>query len=387
MDNFKRTFQNLTVQICLIVLISRACIFFFGMWGHQVFPEYIYHQNIDGSVTETISNIDKGNSLMDVFGKFDSGYYMQIANSGYQVTDNTNEAKKVWAFMPLYPITTKVVSIFSSDQNTLFTIGIVLSNVLFLASCIFIKQLLSLFKKEKYTLKTILLLCFFPGSIYFSFFYTESLFLFLSILAAIFIKKKNWIVATLCIGLLGITRKTGLLFLVPFIIEYFRFNNIKNISNIFKVLGYLCLQLLPFLIFIQFLGNISQNINSVFAIQSLWSKIPVVPFSGIYHMLVDFRFTTIFQVGLCFVAGFVLWKSKKLLPKEYLLYCGISIIAFLSTGEVASIIRYLAILFPLYFAIAELIKKRIVFEIILVLFSIMQTFLLILFVSGYSFAT
>jgi Gpi18-like mannosyltransferase len=303
------------------------------------------------------------------------------------LTDNSEEAKKVWAFMPLYPTITKVVSFYSNDQSLIFTTGIALSNVLFLLSCLLIMSLLKLFKKEKNILKIILLLCFFPGSIYFSFFYTESLFLFLSLVAAIFIKKRNWLAATLIIGLLGITRKTGLLFIVPFIIEYFRYNNIKNFLEGIKLLGLIILQLLPFGIYMLCLGNISQNINSVYSIQSLWSDIPIVPFSGIYHMLVDFRFTTVFQVGLCFVAGYFLWKGKKIMPKEYLIYCGLSIIAFLSTGQVASIIRYLSILFPIYFVIADLIKNRVVFEILLVIFALMQAFLLIMFVSGYSFAT
>jgi len=237
MVNFKKILQNLTIRICLVVLISRACIFFFGMWGHQVFPEYKYVQNQGIVTTEFISPEDKGKSLRDTFGKFDSGYYLQIINSGYSITNYSDDAKKVWAFMPLYPVIINAVTFFSTDPDTIFITGIIISNLLFLISCILVKHLLRLFDKEKYALKTVLLLCFFPGSIYFSFFYTEALFLFLSIAAAIFIKKKRWFAAALFIGLLGITRKIGLFFIIPFAIEFFRYNSFKRVSNIWKNTG------------------------------------------------------------------------------------------------------------------------------------------------------
>ena len=61
----------------------------------------------------------------------------------------------------------------------------------------------------------------FPGSLFFSYFYSEGLFLFLSLAAFYHARRKQWLSASLFGFFAALTKTVGVLIVVPLLIEYF----------------------------------------------------------------------------------------------------------------------------------------------------------------------
>lgn len=147
--------------------------------------------------------------LFENFSKWDSGWYIKIAEGGYNL--------KATAFFPLYPMSIRLVSFFTNDP---LISGIIISNVCFFFLIYFFMKLVRLDFTLKESCKITLLLIFFPTSYYFSALYTESLYMLFFILFLYYLRIEKWGIAALFGMLAGGTRNTGVLLAIPFAIEY-----------------------------------------------------------------------------------------------------------------------------------------------------------------------
>jgi Gpi18-like mannosyltransferase len=101
-------------------------------------------------------------------------------------------------------------------RGTILLIGVLISNVAFLGAL----TLLYLLVREEWgesgvAGKAVFYLCVFPTAFVFSAFYTESLFLLLSVAAFYIAEKKSWWLAGFAGGLAALTRATGVLCAIP----------------------------------------------------------------------------------------------------------------------------------------------------------------------------
>lgn len=156
----------------------------------------------------------------------DTLHYLDIAKYGY--TQNHQ-----YAFYPLYPI---LLSTFKAiGLNYVFS-GLVLNfSCMFLTGLILIKLV-----KEEYKLDSLFYYFFSPITIYLYSIYTESLFIFLSILGWYLYKKKSYFLCSIFLGLSMLTRNVGYFLLVSVMIDFF-YNTYKNykFKNIEKYLSFI----------------------------------------------------------------------------------------------------------------------------------------------------
>ena len=152
--------------------------------------------------------------LTDLFvelTKWDSHHYIGIAEKGYQ---NEGDPRFHIVFYPLYPLIVRGLSyLFGGSVRVA---AFVEPNIFMALSIAVMYKLLRIDFSQKTTITAILLLIFNPFAFFFSLPFTESTFLFLSLLFMFMLKKENWLAAGICGFFAALTKNFGLIFIIPY---------------------------------------------------------------------------------------------------------------------------------------------------------------------------
>ena len=149
--------------------------------------------------------------------QYDCGWYSSITARGYMKTALTEGQVGAanWAFFPLHPLIVKAVS----DLTTIPVLGVayILGNLFLFGALIYLHKYISSQFSVKAARNTLILVAASPVNVYFTSFYTESLFLFLSTATIYYVTQRRWILAGVLGSFLGATRNTGFLVGVIFV--------------------------------------------------------------------------------------------------------------------------------------------------------------------------
>jgi hypothetical protein len=149
------------------------------------------------------------NDLLDLPGRWDTGWYLTIANEGYQYFPNAaSDYQQNIAFFPAFPMSMRYLSVVLGRQP-LWT-GVAISIVSFyLALVYFLRLARDLLKDEEKSITAVMLLASYPFAVFFSAAYTEGLFL-LTLMGAVYHFHKNQLVRAALWGFVcGLTRPNG----------------------------------------------------------------------------------------------------------------------------------------------------------------------------------
>ncbi len=167
-------------------------------------------------------NIRFPQALWLMWQRFDSGFYLGIAQHGYWPASTLHSASN-WVFYPLYPLLISIVGfLFGGSSDAYSLAGLLISNVAALIAVSFLYLLVRNEFGRQIATCTVLYLSLFPTSFYLSAIYPESLFLAFSIACIYYARKHYWWLAGLCGGLATLTRVQGILLLVPVAWEYWQ---------------------------------------------------------------------------------------------------------------------------------------------------------------------
>jgi hypothetical protein len=152
-----------------------------------------------------------GGVLLSPADRWDSGWFVRIAKDGY----DSGLARS--AFFPLYPLLIRIVA---APLDVLLDepyrwAGVLISLAALLVALNLLHRLTALELDANAADYTVLLLAFFPMSLYLSAIYSESLFLALSVGCLYLARKRRWWGAAALGGLAAATRSQGLLLLIP----------------------------------------------------------------------------------------------------------------------------------------------------------------------------
>lgn len=149
--------------------------------------------------------------------KYDCGWYSSITSIGYMKTALTEGqiGAANWAFFPLHPLIVKALS----DLTFIPVLGVayLLGNLFLFGALIYLYKYISIMFSVTAARNTVILIAVSPINVYFTSFYTESLFLFLSSAAIYYANQRRWILGGILGSLLGATRTTGFLIGLIFI--------------------------------------------------------------------------------------------------------------------------------------------------------------------------
>jgi hypothetical protein len=232
-----------------------------------------------------------GNFLVGPVARWDSGWYLMIAKTGY------SPQPKRAAFFPLYPMLIHAVGwIVRSDLIA----GVLISLVCFVIVLVLIYRLTCQEFGHEVAEVAVLLVAFVPVSFFFSAVYTESLFLALTMGAVYCARNGRWAYA----GILGLfasaTRNSGVLLMAPIVLMflYGPRESTAVLSGWVQEHGWrrwapkfrptpalLWVLLVPVGLF-AYLGYLWATTGTPFAtfnVQHLWSRQTLGPILGIWH--------------------------------------------------------------------------------------------------------
>ena len=338
-----------------------------------------------------------------LWSNFDTNYYMGIVRFGYDRTPFSVEQYKNWAFFPLYPMLVKLggVVIGATTHDSYLYVGLVLSNIFLAISLFLIFKLLNLlsFIFSDWLIFVFILLSF-PSSYFLHLFYTEALFLMLSLLVLYLTFIKRYFYALLFLILCSLVRFQGILLLFPFITHYLFFNGPIGIKRIFKTGIYTFLSASGIFGFFYYMHYLTGDFLAPIKIQQSWGRGGIVyPLKSIIVYL-DYSIKhgnlfkpdwvlniilILFSLALL-VYFFVFMKDIK---PEFKIPLGIYYFVYLivstGTSDTASIYRYFSVLFPFFLTTTHLSKRYPVFLYsLLFVFGVLHAFFLLLFVNKFS---
>jgi Mannosyltransferase (PIG-V) len=310
----------------------------------------------------TISLREKGivNRLAQAVNVADGLWYTNIARNGYEKERFNLDQQHTWAFFPLYPL---IISGAAFVTREFPLTASVLSNIFFFVALIILYRLARAFAGDDSDAdRAVFYLAAFPTSYFFSFPFTESLFLLLTVSSFYFARRECWWRAGLLGALASATRLAGIFLLPAFFIFYWRQNRSRRLSLRLLSLGLVPLGLIAYMIY---LHSITGNAWAFLDIQAAWGHRPTFFLRSLIDYATDprllgarwdFRLLNCAAVLLAFFCGGVLLKRREWALATYTL---LSVIVPLSaTLNLQSMTRYVMVIFPIFFVLASAGRSR-----------------------------
>lgn len=289
-------------------------------------------------------------NVVDLHSKWDSYWYLDIVNNGYQYRGELQLSNIV--FFPLYPMLIKILGALFSISFILA--GWIVSSLFALFTSIYLYKIVKEFHPQSDPFLSVVMLLVFPTAFFLNTIYTESTFLFFSVASFYHALKKQYVIAGLFGLFASLTRLTGILLFIPLLIEYINANRQKLFSVNVLPLFLIPIGTMSFLIyhFIRF-----NDIMLFFKVENWWGR-------GFSFNPVHFSFTTYpsiinfsLDAFLCLFTIVAILLVSTRLRLSYGVYMLSTLLAVLSSGTLMSIGRYILVLFPTYILGASIKNK------------------------------
>lgn len=290
----------------------------------------------------------------EMFYRWDSNWYMSILERGYNF--HPGHESNV-AFFPLYPLTTGAIS-------SLFAMpfkagGFLVSNLALFIAAILLRRLALIdhADRPKIAMRAVWLLMLSPVAHFFSAVYTESLFLFLSLLAFYAARRGRWALSGVAGALLTATRANGIVILPALAWEaWHQHREVRERETSLLPWRVAWLALVPLGLF-SYMVYLHFHVGDAFAFvkaQAAWGRILNVPgkslwvaYQGNPNAYASFFIGTVIASLIILILGF-----RHGVRRSMLIYTILTLLLILSTSLLEGMPRYVSVLFPLYIALA-----------------------------------
>jgi Gpi18-like mannosyltransferase len=359
-----------SIAYCIAVfLISRIALAVIAVIAETIIP---------GPVGAKFYHAVPDNIWLDVWARWDSAFYLEIANQGYALTLREPSSA---AFFPLYPI---LINFVKMIVNNTVLAGLIVSHLCFLAALITIHRLTELeFRDTPTANRTILYVAIFPTSLFFGAIYTESLFLLLSSLMFLFARKRLWAWAGI-VGLLAAsTRIVGITLLLPVLLEWWRSREPRR-----DWFGLFWIAMIPIGLISQmvFLERAFGDPITFWTTQESFNRIGINPINALARDLEPmlkggvFPWNVVVDLSAFALAVTAAITAFKPLGSSYTTYTLLGVLIPLSGGT-GSLARYVVVLFPVFMMLARWSNRSSVHWAALIVFSMGLIALTTLFVN------
>ena len=303
--------------------------------------------------------------LIDIWCRWDSEWQLSIVKWGYVASEDLSAGYSNLAFFPLYPYLIKALTFWFpkrfQTESVYLLVGLVISNLCLLLAMYGIAKLASKLFSDQTSKNTLVLMFCLPCAFYFSAFYAESLFLFLIVYALIFAENENMPLSALCAAGAALCRPHGILILLPAAWIYMerRGWNFRKIGT--EWLWYL---LVPAAVCAYFFGlyRLTGDFFAFFKAQSAWGR--SLSDTSAFRLYFEPLFTRhnrpatidliMLLLSLLISIRMLFWSSHK----AYGLYALASSLLLLGTGNLYSMMRYTAVIFPVWMFSAHMLREH-----------------------------
>lgn len=298
--------------------------------------------------------------LNQMFLRWDATHYLNIAINGYV---STGKDADLIVFFPLYPWLIKTVTLNAAFANIK---ALIIANIASIIASIYLYKLAKLEFNESVAVMAVVFFSFFPVAYFLSVPYTEGLFLALAITCFYYARVGRWRFAGGLAFLAALTRLSGLLLLPMLLVEYFHQVGWKPL----RIRANVCLSFFPVAGFLVYLGLNTAITGAPFTFVNAEANNwyitfdPQLGFDNSWFWTDHKLFPENITVGyapIIFVAfgavmiGIALWKR---LRPAYVVYMILTLGLATSTSLWVSAPRYLLAMFPMFFVLALLTKRK-----------------------------
>lgn len=316
----------------------------------------------------------------------DTPHYLYLAEYGYPTFgENIN----LIVFFPLYPLLIKLLSFIVQDY---FISGIIISNICMGISVCLLYYLAKLeLGEESKAVDSVYAYLLYPFSVFLIGVFTESLFIMLSLLCLIFIKKKKWLLVGITGLLCALTRMQGVVFIASAL--YVIITTIIKEKKFDKRYLYVFITLLGFVIYLILNKAITGDFFSFLHYQKIepWYNYPnwiTANLTQHYEMAFEHPGLSYIiywaQLILFFISILLLFFGLKRKVSKYLIVYGVGYLAVTYLqGWMISGPRYVLSCVPLYIIFAT-IKNQYLKNILLVMLGILTMFYTLCFLAGHA---
>jgi len=199
----------------LIFIITRGVIFLMAPLAYLTLPKIEpanqdFPPLVENRLTDTFTGIP--HYLFDIWARWDSVWYLHIAQYGYSAGDNST------AFFPLYPLLVALLKPLFLGNGVLA--GMFISLACCLGAFYLFYLLVEIDFGRDVARRAVFYLAIFPTAFFFQTIYSESLFLVLTIGCIYAARRNEFVIAGIAGALATLTRSPGMLLLVPLVIMY-----------------------------------------------------------------------------------------------------------------------------------------------------------------------
>ncbi len=340
------------------------------------------------------------NAIVAPLARWDSVWYLTIAKSGYD-----GQPQRM-AFFPLYPGLMHIVGFITRSD---LVAGVLISLVAFLIALVLLHQLVLLDFSREVADATVMLVAFFPMAFFFSAVYTESLFLALSVGCIYAARRERWLLAGVLGGLAAMSRNGGIALILPVAVIYLygprsittaqstrwagqALTGVRQMLPRYRLrpdAGWLLLIPAGLGIYLAYLGIRYGQALAPFNIETVWYRQTTFPlttivragtqaYDGVRQLLhgqpppsyvpayaqstISAAFQDIYLFLFLVGAVGVLLAGLRRLPAAYSLYAFALLMLALadpvSLQPLASLPRYMLVVFPLFISAAQSVTRR-----------------------------
>jgi hypothetical protein len=329
-----------------------------------------------------------GNIWLDIWGVWDTGWYLDISQRGYTsgALDQLGIHQTNIAFFPLYPL---LMRFLGSIVGNHYIAGLIISNFCLIVSCFYLYRLVRLDSDEASALKSVKYLLLFPVSFIFSGVFTESLYLTLTLMCFYYARTYKWQLVGITGFFLSLTRSVGVLVFLPLLYEGLMqllkenedLKSFKNSRDKILPLFYLSLIPLGIISFMIFNYYLTGDYMAFAHAQVMWQRHaanPLLVLINGYHG----NLYTAFEAAFATISIFIFILFYRNIRFSYWLFGMYSIFVPLSTG-IQSMPRFILVIFPIYILFANITKNRISEDLVTISFALLQGFLMVFWTNSF----
>lgn len=341
---------------------------------------------------------------LDVWSRWDGGWYISIAREGYFYRGQ-QETSSI-AFFPLYPLLIKITAPFTG--GSMVVAGLLVSHLCLLAACLLLYDLARHETDDEAAQRAVLYLLIAPGSLFFSAVYTESLFLLLSVAVFWAARQQRWGWAILAAMFATTTRAVGLLLWGVVLWELMRVwwaaastpesnhsARLLGVSSRIYVLIAVFASLIPLgLVSFMVFNAVQFNDPSAFSkAQAAWGRTGAFNLNFLYEMQrllrtdwshLPLNVPSLMNLIACVAGGLMIIPVWRRWGAAYGGYALLSWLVPVLSSTIASqsLMRYITVIFPFFMVLGVWGKSRLIDTGIMMIFLLLLGLLTIVFVTG-----
>jgi Mannosyltransferase (PIG-V) len=339
-----------------------------------------------GLETDTIPPLSPGwHNIVEGTDRWDAKRFVEIAEFGYQGSAESA------AYFPGYPIAIRIVAFVPGIDDV--GAALLISNIAFLGAMVVLYALTTRESSEPIARRTVLFLACFPTSFFFLAPFSESLFLLTSLLAFWWARSDRWLLAGLAGFAAALVRNVGVLLVPGLLIEALdeprSGRRTAIVGALLPLAGPIALGL--------YWQKIAGDFLAPFHAQDAWHKAFEFPILTLGHAIslglqgIASARGIYWTIDLVVTAAIVVpialrWR---VIPPPYLAYVVASLLVIFSyplpARPLVSAPRYALVLFPAYWAMADLWTGRAA-RLVVAAFTVVWVALAVIFMNwGYVF--